>query len=171
VYATPHLPSGALLTYLELDYCDTSMADLHLMLFLNSCDPVLGSCIGLKEITSVSLPGGAPCGAISADLSPLNYTVDNATTVLSLESRFNGFDGTNRLRGVVIGYKLQVSPAPASPTFNDVPLNDLGFQYIEALAASGITGGCGGGNYCPDNPVTRRQIAIFLAKALGLPFN
>jgi hypothetical protein len=33
--------------------------------------------------------------------------------------------------------------------------------------ASGITAGCGGGNYCPDAP-TRRQMAIFLAKALGL---
>jgi hypothetical protein len=38
------------------------------------------------------------------------------------------------------------------------------------LAASGITGGCGGGNFCPDNPVTRRQMAIFLSKALGLGY-
>ncbi len=45
---------------------------------------------------------------------------------------------------------------------------DFGFQYVEALVASGITGGCGSGSYCPDNPVTRRQMAIFLAKALGL---
>jgi hypothetical protein len=41
------------------------------------------------------------------------------------------------------------------------------FQFIEALYASGITGGCGAGNYCPDNPVTRGQMAVFLAKALG----
>ncbi len=54
--------------------------------------------------------------------------------------------------------------------FNDVPGSDFGYQYIEALAESGITGGCGGGNFCPDNPVTRRQMAIFLAKALGLSF-
>lgn len=43
-----------------------------------------------------------------------------------------------------------------------------GFQYIEALVSSGITGGCGGGNFCPDAAVTRRQMAIFLAKELGL---
>jgi hypothetical protein len=49
-------------------------------------------------------------------------------------------------------------------------LSDFGFQYIEALAASGITGGCGGGNFCPDSPVTRRQMAIFVAKALGLSY-
>ncbi len=65
-------------------------------------------------------------------------------------------------------WRRQVSPAPATSTFNDVPASDFGFQYVEALVASGITGGCGGGNYCPDNPVTRRQMAIFIAKALGL---
>ncbi|HEX4438485.1 MAG TPA: S-layer homology domain-containing protein, partial [Thermoanaerobaculia bacterium] len=38
----------------------------------------------------------------------------------------------------------------------------------EALNAAGITGGCGNGNYCPDGPVTRGQMAVFLSKALGL---
>jgi S-layer homology domain len=69
---------------------------------------------------------------------------------------------------MIIGYVLQVSPAPGSPTFNDVPVSDPAFQYIEALVASGVTAGCGGGNYCPDSPLTRRQMAVFLAKALGL---
>jgi hypothetical protein len=61
-----------------------------------------------------------------------------------------------------------VPPGDGQASFNDVPTSDFGFQYIEALAASGITGGCGGGNYCPDQPVNRRQMAIFIAKALGL---
>jgi hypothetical protein len=51
-----------------------------------------------------------------------------------------------------------------------VPTGHNFFQFIEALAASGITGGCGNGNYCPDNAVTRGQMAVFLAKALGLQF-
>jgi hypothetical protein len=63
-----------------------------------------------------------------------------------------------------------VSPAPNTPTFGDVPVDHPFFQFIEALAKSGITGGCGSGNYCPDNPVTRGQMAVFLAKALGLQF-
>jgi hypothetical protein len=49
-----------------------------------------------------------------------------------------------------------------------VPTNDSAFQFVEALVASGITVGCGGGNYCPDAPLTRRQMAVFLSKALGL---
>jgi hypothetical protein len=40
-------------------------------------------------------------------------------------------------------------------------------EFIKS-GASGITAGCGGGNFCPDNPLTRRQMAVFLAKALGL---
>ena len=72
------------------------------------------------------------------------------------------------VRGVRLYYKLQVSPAPAQATFNDVPTGHPFFQFVEALVASGITAGCGNGNYCPDNPVTRGQMAVFIAKALGL---
>ena len=63
-----------------------------------------------------------------------------------------------------------VSPAPAQATFNDVPTNHPFFQFIEALKASGITGGCQASPplYCPDAPLTRGQMAVFLAKALGL---
>src|SRR4029077_382154 len=117
-------------------------------------------CITLAQVFSTSQPVGAPCATASVDFAGMNYTVNNATDVLSLYLNFGALDGTNRLRGVVIGYRLQVSPPPATPTFNDVPTTDPGFHFIEALAASGITGGCGGGNYCPDNPVTRRQMAI-----------
>ncbi len=41
-------------------------------------------------------------------------------------------------------------------------------NWIERLAAEGVTGGCGGGNYCPANPNTRGQMAVFLAKTFGL---
>ena len=41
-------------------------------------------------------------------------------------------------------------------------------EFVEALVASGITAGCGNGNFCPDAPLTRGQMAVFLSKALGL---
>ena len=75
---------------------------------------------------------------------------------------------TTRLGGVRITWHRQVSAPPASPTFGDVPVGAFGFAQIEALAASGITSGCGGGNYCPNQGLTRAQMAVFLAKALGL---
>jgi hypothetical protein len=53
-------------------------------------------------------------------------------------------------------------------TFTDVPPGHTHFQGVEALVAAGITLGCAPGLYCPDNPVTRAQMATFLARALGL---
>ncbi len=72
------------------------------------------------------------------------------------------------LWGVEIHWRRTVSPAPATATFNDVPPDHWCFRYVESLAAAGITAGCGGGNYCPEAPVTRDQMAVFLASALGL---
>ena len=59
-------------------------------------------------------------------------------------------------------------PPPCTGTvFHDVPCTGGPFDpWIEELAALGITGGCGGGLYCPGNTVTRRQMAVFLLKAL-----
>jgi hypothetical protein len=74
-------------------------------------------------------------------------------------------------RGCRIVWKRLVSPEPATATFpNDVPTAHPYFRFIEALAAAGITGGCAPQAYCPDQPVTRGQMAVFLAAALGLHF-
>jgi hypothetical protein len=56
-------------------------------------------------------------------------------------------------------------PPACTGTFPDVPCPSTFADWIEALAAEGITGGCGGGNYCPQNPVRRDQMAVFLLKA------
>ena len=37
---------------------------------------------------------------------------------------------------------------------------------INRLAASGITAGCGGTKFCPNNLVSREQMAAFLWRAL-----
>ena len=69
---------------------------------------------------------------------------------------------------VEVWWRLTVSEPPSTPTFGDVPTSHPYYQFIEALAKSGITGGCGSGtNFCPDAPLTRGQMATFLAKALG----
>ncbi len=55
-------------------------------------------------------------------------------------------------------------PPPCGGVFPDVPCTSPFAPWIEALADAGITGGCGGGNYCPANAVTRQQMAVFLLK-------
>jgi hypothetical protein len=77
----------------------------------------------------------------------------------------------NRVRGVRLYWSLQISPAPAVASFTDVPVGSSPFQAVEALKASGITLGCTATTFCPTQPVTRQQMALFLARALGLSWN
>ena len=51
--------------------------------------------------------------------------------------------------------------------FSDVPPTDPGCKFIHYIAAKQITAGCGGGYFCPGVPVTRWQMAVFLAKAMA----
>jgi len=87
-----------------------------------------------------------------------------------LQMTTSGAADFNQMRffGAAVRWSRTITPAPGSATFGDVPLGSFGFQHIEALVASGITAGCGGGNFCPNGTLTRAQMAVFLAKALGL---
>jgi hypothetical protein len=58
-------------------------------------------------------------------------------------------------------------PPPAMQRFADVPPSNPFYAFIEEMALRQITLGCGGGNYCPSNPVLREQMAAFLMRALG----
>lgn len=61
-------------------------------------------------------------------------------------------------------------PAVGSSTgFNDVPVAHWAAAWIKQLAVEGITGGCGSGNYCPEDPATRAQMAVFLVRTFNLP--
>ena len=55
-------------------------------------------------------------------------------------------------------------PVHIGESFADVPTDHIFYGFIETLFHNGITGGCAGG-YCPGNPVTRAQMAVFLLKA------
>ncbi len=67
-------------------------------------------------------------------------------------------------------YGLAYTPPAASGTmFADIPDTYWAAAWVEQLAREGITSGCGGGNYCPDAPVNRAQMAIFLVTTFDLP--
>jgi hypothetical protein len=64
-----------------------------------------------------------------------------------------------------VGY----SPVAASGLFGDVPASSAYAKWIEELYRRGVTGGCGGMNYCPSREVTRAQMAVFLKTTFALP--
>jgi FAD dependent oxidoreductase/S-layer homology domain len=64
-------------------------------------------------------------------------------------------------------FKLPFDPNPASSDFADVPVGDPYLPYVEALFHAGITGGCGGGNFCPTTSLTRFQLAAFVARGFA----
>jgi hypothetical protein len=169
VYGWAHVPGGSLLDYVELDNCDPDGTN-DIVMNVYDCD-FTGVCNGtpIATVSSANNVAGFTCGYSPATI--VGTTANNYTHEYLLDVVFPNagpVDGSFGLAGAVVGWKYQVSPAPGTATFPDVPTSDPAFQYVEALVASGVTAGCGGGNYCPDNPLTRRQMAVFLSKALGL---
>jgi len=61
------------------------------------------------------------------------------------------------------------APPACAGVFSDVPCPSLFADWIEQLVTESVTAGCGGGNYCPDSPNTRGQMAVFLTKTFSLP--
>ncbi len=96
-------------------------------------------------------------------------TLVSNTITVGVGNGLYGVDlGTKRQQMAVFLLKAEhglcYTPPPCAGVFPDVPCPSNFAPWIEALAAEGITTGCGGGNFCPDNLVTRRQMAVFLLK-------
>ncbi len=175
--ARPHLPIGALLTSVHLDFYDTSAAG-EAAVDLLVCDPYGAGCTllsgGCFDHPGTVCSGDAFDGGEGNEVyevGQFGVVVDDFLRRILIQAGNSTHDGSTAISRISIGYVLQVSPAPPNATFSDVPTSHPFFQFIEALAASGITGGCGGGKFCPEAPLTRGQMAVFLAKALGLQFN
>ena len=51
--------------------------------------------------------------------------------------------------------------------FSDVPLSNPFYNDIGKLSARNVTLGCGNGHFCPNDSVTRDQMAAFIMRSLG----
>jgi hypothetical protein len=133
--------------------------------------PASGQFSGADEVVGSNVVADYDTGYDVVCTAPFSYVYRHFDDNLN-ENQFHQVRTTLNanagLGAVQIHWRRQVSAPPAVATFNDVSVIDPGYKFIEALAAAGITSGCGGGNYCPDAPLTRRQMAVFLSKALGL---
>lgn len=57
-------------------------------------------------------------------------------------------------------------PACNASLFNDVSPASPFCPYIEELARRGVVTGCGDGNFCPSDAVTREQMSVFVLRTL-----
>ena len=161
--APVQLPSGVEVVFMALEACHTGGAQVSAI--LERCDQAspTGACTVIGSVVS---SGPTGCGQFGSD--PLSDEISNSAHSYFLRVCTTSQTSDTRFRTLKLAYFLRVSPAPATATFADVPTTHLYFRAIEALAASGITSGCGNGNFCPEQAVTRGEVAKFLANALGL---
>jgi hypothetical protein len=166
-FAPVVLPAGALVSRIELAACDNDGAGAVSATLWRIENPEVGK----TALASAASPvPGTPGCATFTDTLATPETIDNAKNSYLLEVFVAGSGNNTRFQAVRVFHRLQVSVAPPTATFGDVPTSHPFYQYVEALVASGITVGCGGGDYCPDASLTRGQMAVFLSKALGLHF-
>jgi hypothetical protein len=165
------LPEGALIRNLVL-YYDDLHATKSVIARLFALSGWNDANVDSTEIASALSPAaGAPGKGLELSAF-ISHTVEN--TVLLGGAHYVAYvfcpEGSS-FRAVEVWWERQMSEAPTTPTFGDVPTTHLFYQAIEALAASEITSGCGGGNFCPNQPVTRGEVAKLLARALGLAYD
>jgi len=171
-YAPVRLPPGSLITGMTVIYRDEEPdvdVNLSVRLFRSwvEADGTAGRTLIGSEFWSSGAPG---ITSTWVDIDPdhtIKY-IDGSTAQSYTLSYYSTVAGILKLRGVIIHWNRQISPAPATATFPDVPTTMWAFQYVEALVASGITQGMPDGLYHPYDPVTRAQLATFLSRALGL---
>jgi hypothetical protein len=162
------VPTGAQIGRIEISACDgstTGAVDFSVF----RLPRVPGAAAPVSAAATTGTAGTPGCSTFTHNL-PISYTVQNGANAYAMKVEASA--GTNMTwTSVRVFYRLQVSPPPATASFPiDVPTTSPYFRFVEAMAASGLTGGCASGRFCPDSPVTRGQLAVFLASALGLHF-
>jgi hypothetical protein len=107
-------------------------------------------CRWIEELFRRGIVGG--CGQNPLRYCPTNPTTREQMAVFLLRTLDPAF-----------------TPPPCTvKPFEDVPVESPFCPWITELVARGITGGCGGGNYCPLATVTRGQMGVFLTQTFGL---
>jgi hypothetical protein len=166
------LPSGIVIEKIRINSCDHVGGLYTLQLFDATTGPS-STQVGTDLVTTLHNPPNG-CGFDSIDVVPgYDYDVNEGHHLqISITQAAATSTSGAGVGAVEVWWRRKVSPAPPLATFNDVPTDHRFFQFIEALYAAGITGGCSASPllYCPDAPLTRGQSAVFLANVLGLDF-
>jgi len=169
------LPNGAVLSGVTFFYYDNNATDNFRLFMLKYAIPgnapgTQTSLVSYMPDVTETLGWQMVYIAFAAPETIKDWYSPNGAVYYQLRVKLSDTpnDQSIKFGGATLWYKLQVSPAPGVASFTDVPTSYWAFQYIEALKASGITQGVTPTTYEPESAVTRAQMAVFLAKALGL---
>jgi hypothetical protein len=167
-FAQLPLPSGAQISRVECLVNDGGANDVLVALQRSTFDVSTNAPTSTSNVASASSTGTSGYQTVGFNVSePVAHTSGNLRNLYFLAA---DIASNTSLRACRVVWSRTISPAPATATFGDVPTSHAQFRFVEALVAAGITGGCGGGLYCPDSALTRGQMAVFLSVALGLHF-
>jgi hypothetical protein len=87
--------------------------------------------------------------------------------IVSLLLLFVGFTALVASATAVITVRAIIPPTihhSGSYYFSDVSPSDFAAEWIGFLREGGVTTGCGVGRFCPNQYVTRREMAVFLSR-------
>jgi hypothetical protein len=159
---TIRLPSGANLYIMRVFYYNPSAQPIYFFLHrtaVSESNGVAPSVVQIGPAPSTSAGGYGNIYGTYNTIIANRYNIYNARINL----------GTN---SCVIGARLfwyrQIRTGLSTPFVDIGGLSQNFKDSIGALYASGITTGTSSITYSPNNPVTRGQMAAFLARALGL---
>ncbi len=134
--------------------------------------------IGMLDLVGAGLPAvwGVAVEPGSADLRPASGSaaINGGTPLNNLNDGVT-IVGNPDMGAFEYGFALPAygpRVEGVGSRFIDVPIGTLFFDDIEWLADQGITRGCNpplNDRFCPDDNVTRGQMAAFLTRALSLP--
>lgn len=113
--------------------------------------------------TVMSYPGACGGCARVAFFSNPKLTFDGAA--MGTPGLSNNAQVLNTTGKAIAAYRTTSPLHPVPQRFDDVPRDAPMFGDIEFFAQAEMTSGCAPGLYCPDAPVTRRQMAAFIERA------
>jgi hypothetical protein len=93
------------------------------------------------------------------------WTAGNGTVGYSLSANANNANILGSMTAAGKHFSIVQYGSSVNSIFNDNTDASVS-DYINALSARGITTGCGNNDFCPDDSVTREEMAAFIVRAL-----
>jgi hypothetical protein len=124
----------------------------------------------LSFVTSNNEPGNSKGDSMQQQFRASSAQLNRHFKALLARARAPQYWGRGRKLLLACALALCLG-APAfavvQGSFTDVPPSAFYYNAVEAIYRAGITSGCAMGLYCPDNAVTRGQMAVFMQRGLG----